>query len=56
MIRFQGIQMSPAFEREAANLFHRKQVQVDTDGENFNKITNVSNIKKFIEETKAETV
>lgn len=31
MIRFQGIQMSPAFEREAANLFHRKQVQVDTD-------------------------
>ena len=27
-----------------------------TDGENFNKITNVSNIKKFIEETKAETV
>ncbi|MBQ7160540.1 MAG: ribonucleoside triphosphate reductase [Clostridia bacterium] len=27
-----------------------------TDGENFNKITNVSNIKKFIEETKTETV
>ena len=27
-----------------------------TDGESFNKITNVSNIKKFIEETKTETV
>lgn len=31
MIRFQGVQMSPAFEREAAELLRRKQVQVDTD-------------------------
>lgn len=31
MIRFQGIQMSPGFERETESLFQRKQVQVDTD-------------------------
>lgn len=31
MIRFLGVQMSPAFDREAAELLRRKQVQVDTD-------------------------
>lgn len=31
MIIFRGLHMSPAFEQEAAELMHRKQVYVDTE-------------------------